>query len=338
MNKWKRESSRRWSKADSGSFFQVPKCNGAFWLLNDVKESSFPPFESRVDLLCDLCSQAFPSPTLVSPLIQMPQWDRFTWSYWELLQQQMNPLDRTQGKRAVCVTVHPELSPFCLSEEGYFLEENIFLLLLSECCCLLSPCVSGTWCAQNQTSTWDRIPVNRRHLPHLLSIKWMNTAQQSFLVVPPHAMRVSNRWTVHWRSSGEHYPMQSGGRLIWERKQQGAGNRSAGCVWGRETILEAASLCLPSYSSWVYLTWPGATGLRSIKQRTPKKKFLLSKFGAKVVNSILGVEWDNTADDWCVNRHRIDLHKGEKIILSCKNIFGLHKDNMLPRFCWVVLL
>lgn len=41
------------------------------------------------------------------------------------------------------------------------------------------------------------------------------------------------------------------------------------------------------------------------------------------MNSILGGEWDSIADDWCLNRHRMDLYKGKKIILSCKNIFGL---------------
>lgn len=128
--------------------------------------------------------------------------------------------------------------------------------------------------------------------------------------------------------------------LLQERKPQEAGHspsRVCPRLESRPSWL-LHSWLLP-YSSWVYMPLTSSNWAGEDETTNSSWSFFLSKFGAKLVNSILGVEWDNIAEGLCLNRHHMDLCKGKQIILSCKNISGLPKGDRHPHvsvrwFCY----
>lgn len=152
--------------------------------------------------------------------------------------------------------------------------------------------------------------------------EWMNEAWQSLPMMLP-----------------DNYEAQQqidrccGASTVSHRLQQTFDSRRAGRRPSRAWLTQKSPLpwlfhlCLPScYFSWVYMPLtPWVIRLWKKKQLTFSSKLFSSKFRAKIVNSVLGVEWDRLTGDRCQNRHRMHLYKGKKITLSCKTILGLHR-------------
>lgn len=120
--------------------------------------------DQKIGLLCDIYAQVFPLPqTSVSFSPNAP----FGLVYLVMLRLSTNKGSFWTGFRDRNECVHPELFPFCLSEEGHSLEENILFfssqIMLAQCF-LCSPhpfFISGAIHAQNQAATWDEKLPNK---------------------------------------------------------------------------------------------------------------------------------------------------------------------------------
>lgn len=179
-------------------------------------------------------------------------------------------------------------------------------------------------------------PINSRCLLHLLFIEWMN----EWMVLPDNDVGQQQMDCC----CGESIVSCRVKWMFESRRESSRGQDRNQAVHGQ---FQGGKAMLHGYFIYVChptpvkfkCHWPWVIALWKIKQRTLNKKFFSFKFGAKVVNSILEIEWGSIADGQCLNRHHMDLYKEKKIILCCKNAFGFHMGDMHPHvsvrwFCY----